>query len=791
MSEPKRYPVLPIRDMVLFPGIIAPLFVGRPRSLKALEAASSVDKMIVVVAQNDSRVDDPKPQDLYDVGTLCQILQIVRIPDGTTKVLVEGSQRMRIAGYQADREYISALCEPLADQGTHSERVEPLRRSVFEQFDRYANLHPKIPVEVSSTILSVENPSLFTDLVTSHMLVQIAEKQRLLETPSSEERLESLLRLLLREVDLLETERNIQDRVRQEMEKGHREYYLKEQLKAIQDELGGGGEISEVGEYKSRIKKAKMPKETEKKALHELSRFEKMPPMSAEATVVRTYIDWLVDMPWRKQTPDCLDIKSARAVLEADHYGLDEVKERILEFLAVRKLAGKKTRGQVLCFVGPPGVGKTSLGKSIARALNREFVNMSLGGMRDEAEIRGHRRTYIGALPGRIIQKVKQAGVRNPVLLLDEIDKVGSDFRGDPSAALLEVLDPEQNHSFTDHFLEVPFDLSHVMFITTANGTYTIPRPLLDRMELIHLPGYVTEEKINIAKRYLWPKIAVENGLEKIKVTISDKTYEHIITSYTREAGVRNLDRQLSKVARKLAMEAVERNEEKKKPLASIAITQSKLPLYLKSPRIHAGCLPKGDFVGAAVGLAWTENGGDILVIEAAVMQGSGKVSFTGNLGDIMQESAQAALGYLRSKAEDYSLQAFKWEEKDIHVHVPEGAIPKDGPSAGVTLALALMSSVTGIPVRSDRAMTGEITLRGMVLPIGGVREKVLAAKRYGIHTVLLPKENRTDVDELAPWAKEGMDFHFVSHVREIFDLALAHRIQNQKKRPDKVRAKR
>lgn len=766
-------PVLPIRDMVLFPGVIVPLFVGRPRSLKAIEEATLQDKKLFVVSQRDVRVDDPGPEDLYRVGTLCQVLQVVRIPDGTTKVLVEGNLRAQASDYDFQREFVSAEVDPLEYEEPYSSGTEPLRRTVLEQFERYVNLHPKIPSEVQVSLAGVEDPFLAADLVASHLLVRIQEKQALLEILDPERRLEAILKSLLRENDLLEMEHSIHDRVRQEMEKGHREYYLKEQLKAIQEELGQGEGPGEIEEYRHRISKAKMPKEVERKALHELDRFSKMPPMSAEATVVRTYIDWLADLPWQQQSKDRLDVELARTVLDEDHYGLDEVKGRILEFLSVRKLAGKEMRGHVLCFVGPPGVGKTSLARSIARSLNRRFVHMSLGGIRDEAEIRGHRRTYVGALPGRILQKIRQAGTRNPVLLLDEIDKVGSDFRGDPSAALLEVLDPEQNHAFTDHFLEVPFDLSRVMFLTTANVTHSIPRPLLDRMEVISIPGYVAEEKVHIARRHLLPKILRENGLEDLAPRITDRALEKIIGDYTREAGVRNLDRQLSRIARKLARRIVENQERKETPPARVTIGPQQLKTFLGAPKLHDTCLPQEPPVGAAVGLAWTESGGDVLLIEAVHMKGKGHVTFTGNLGEIMQESAQAALGYLRGHAEELGLGEIRWDETDLHVHVPEGAIPKDGPSAGVTLALAMLSSLLERPVRPDVALTGEITLRGAVLPVGGIREKCLAAKRQGIREVILPQANRVDVEEMAPWARKGMSFHFVSQAREVFHLGL------------------
>jgi ATP-dependent Lon protease len=767
-------PVLPVRDIVIFPGVIAPLFVGRPHSLKSVEEASVSDKNLLVVAQSDNSSEDPGPDDLYSVGTMCHVIQMVRLPDGATKILIEGHARARVNEYVDAGEYLAADAVPINFEGKFSPRAEPLRRAVLEQFERYVNLHPKLPIEIAHSLASVEDPFLFADVIASHIQVKLPERQELLELINPEERMDSLLRLLVRETELLEMEHSIHDKVRREIERNNKEYYLKEQLKAIQAELGQPDATPEYDELMGKIKKAKMPKDIEKKAISELDRLAKMPSMSAEATVSRTYIEWLSGMPWRKKTKDRLDLGIARSVLDEDHYGLDEVKEYILEFLAVQRLKEKETRrGKVLCFVGPPGVGKTSLGKSIARALDRKFVNFSLGGMRDEAEIRGHRRTYIGSLPGRIIQKINQAGVKNPVMLMDEIDKIGTDFRGDPSSALLEVLDPEQNSDFTDHFLEVSFDLSQVLFITTANVTHTIPRPLLDRMETISIPGYVVEEKLHIAERHLWPKVLKENGLEKFGVKISEKILGKIISEYTREAGVRNLYRQLSRISRKLAAKIVNDSESGKKYPRSVSISASSVKRYLGAPKLHEARLPRKNSIGAAMGLAWTESGGDVLVIETAVMRGTGKVIFTGNLGDIMQESAQAALGYLRACASKYGLGGIKWDKTDIHVHVPEGAIPKDGPSAGVTIALSMLSALSERVINSRIAMTGEITLRGTVLPIGGVREKVLAAKRNGITSVILPKENNVDVDELAEWARDGMTFNFVSNVDEVFNMAL------------------
>ncbi len=768
-----QVPVLPVRDLVLFPGVIAPLFVGRPRSLRALEQAMLRDKQLFVVAQRDMREEEPTEDDLFPLGTLCTILQMVRLPDGTTKILVEGKDLRHIEECRVKDDFFVADLEIVETSETASDGLEALKRSVLEQFERYVTLHPRIPADVLMSVNSAESANQAADLISSHLLIKVEEKQRLLEITEAERRLERLLKILLRETDLLELEHDIHDKVRQEMEKGQREYYLREQLKIIQDELGQGQTNSELDEFRAKIEKVRMPKDVQKKAFTEVERLAKMPPMSAEATVVRTYLDWLVGLPWQKQTRDRLEIGLAKDVLEEDHYGLEEVKDRILEFLSVRKMAGREMKGQVLCLVGPPGVGKTSLGRSVARALNRKFVSMSLGGVRDEAEIRGHRKTYVGALPGRIIQKINQAGSRNPVMLLDEIDKLGADFRGDPSAALLEVLDPEQNHLFTDHYLEVPFDLSRVMFITTANTIHTIPKPLLDRMEVISIPGYVAEEKVHIMKRHLWPRVLREHGLDEKEVQISDPAIRKIISDYTREAGVRNLERQLARVCRKVSRIFVEKSEKDRDGSGPLKIGTGKLHTYLGTPRSYDVRLPREPQKGSVVGLAWTQAGGDVLVIEATTMKGKGRITLTGNLGEIMQESAKTALGFLRSNADCLGLGQIVWDETDVHVHVPEGAIPKDGPSAGITLALAIYSCLAEKPVRSDIAMTGEITLRGEVLPVGGIREKVLAARRNGIGVVLLPKANEPDVRDLPQWVRKGLSFVHVGHVMEVFEKAL------------------
>ena len=769
MDERRLCHVLPIRDIVIFPGIIAPLFVGRPRSLKAIEMAMLQDRNILVVAQKEMQIDDPRVEDLHTVGTLCTILQMVRIPDGTTKVLIEGVERVKIESFTRGKESIEAEFVSLPWEESSSPNLEALKRSVLEQFEKYVTLHPRIPAEVLVSVMNAEDPRQISELVSSHLSIKVDRKQRLLEMVDIEKSLKFLLKLLLEEIDILQLEHDIQDKVRQEVERGHKEYYLREQLKIIQDELGHNETPSEIEELRARIEEAEMPGATRGKAMHELDRLSKMPVMSAEATVVRTYIDWLVSLPWSMLSPDKLDIRRAEKILEEDHYGLEKVKERILEFLAVRKLASGKMKGQVLCFVGPPGVGKTSLGKSVARALERKFVSMSLGGMRDEAEIRGHRRTYVGAMPGRIIQKIRQSGVRNPVLLMDEIDKMGQDFRGDPSAALLEVLDPEQNAGFTDHFLEVPFDLSDVIFITTANVTHSIPRPLLDRMEVIKIPGYVWQEKTRIAKRHLLPRILTEHGLSPKQVRITPKALESIISEYTREAGVRGLERELSTICRKIARRFVEKGEES----ISVSVGAKDLKEFLGPPKLYDLRLPQKRETGTAVGLAWTETGGDVLVIEAVTMKGKGDVTLTGNLGSVMQESAQTALGYLRSNAEGLGIGEVDWKTIDVHLHVPEGAIPKDGPSAGITMALAMLAAGRKSAVLPGIAMTGEISLQGKVLPVGGIRDKILAAKRQGIHNIILPAANRLDVEEIPEWSREGLSFQFVERVNEVFEFAL------------------
>ncbi len=773
-GSPGTLPVLSVRDLVLFPGVVAPLFVGRPRSRRALEEAAERDRKICIVTQKDMNQDDPEPEDLYQVGTEASIVQMVRLPDGSTKVLVEGLGRLRIESIYVQEDHFECRYSGMLSRtAAGNDELEPLKRSVSAQFEKYVSLHPRIPEEVMMSLSNVDDPDFLADLVASHLLTRIFDRQDLLETADTAERLEKILKILLREIEILEVEQSIHERVRQELEKGQKEFYLREQLKAIQDELGQTDETSEVEKLKDQVKEAGMPPEVREKALYEVERLSKMPSLSAEATVVRTYVDWLVNLPWEKRSRDTVDIRYAEKVLDEDHWGLEEAKERILEFLAVRKQAGSRTKSQVLCFVGPPGVGKTSLGRSIARALGRSFVNMSLGGIRDEAEIRGHRRTYIGSLPGRIIQKIRQAGTKNPVMLLDEVDKIGADFRGDPSAALLEVLDPEQNSSFTDHFLEVHFDLSNVLFITTANVTHSIPKPLQDRMEIIRLPGYVAEEKYQIARRHLVPKVIAEHGLEKDYLSFSPNAIKKTISDYTREAGVRELERQLARIARKVTRRLVEDKGRRKKSVPAVKVTVKDLRNYLGTPKHYDARLPKNPQKGAVIGLAWTESGGDVLVIEAAAMEGKGKVALTGNLGEIMQESAQTALGYLKAHAADLGLKNIKWDKTDLHVHVPEGAIPKDGPSAGIALATVMYSALSGKPVRSDVAMSGEITLRGEILPVGGVREKLLAAKRHGLTEAVFPSANAPEFEEMPAWVTKGITLNFRSNIIEVLRNAV------------------
>ncbi len=767
------YPVVPVRDMVIYPGVVSPVFVTRPQSMRALEEANSRGRLVFVTAQKNNFIDGVSQEDLFKVGTLCKILQNVRLPDGAVKVVLEGGWRCKALHYISGENFLEAELEKIRSiTSSNVNHSEALRRSVLTEFELYSRLNPRLPDDIYKSVENITDPDIFADVTASHSQIKISLKQKLLEEPDVLERLRMLLTVLMNENQLLETERDIHEKVREEMDKGQRQYYLREQLKVIHNELGDAGAMSEIDELREKAEKTDIPENVREKLLREIDRYSRMAPISPEATVARSYIEWLLDMPWNVSSEDQLDIKNARKVLEEEHYGLEEVKERIIEFLAVRKLAGKNMRAQVICLVGPPGVGKTSLGKSIAKTMGRKFVNMSLGGLRDEAEIRGHRRTYVGALPGRIIQKIKQAGTNNPVMLMDEIDKIGSDFRGDPSSALLEVLDPEQNFGFTDNFLEVAFDLSKVMFITTANNISTIPKPLLDRMELISLPGYVAEEKFKIAKRHLLPRILKEHGLTSRDINITDGAIRSIVSVYTMEAGVRNLDRQISKVTRKIASKIASRQMERvtEKPFT---VSKEEIKNLLGAPKLHNTRIPKCSSVGTAIGLAWTEAGGAVLLIESAKMDGTGRLSYTGNLGDIMQESAQISMAYLRSNANKYALNDFDWQKTDIHIHVPEGAVPKDGPSAGITLALSLCSALTGRPIDTSYAMTGEMTLHGDVLPIGGVREKLLAAKRMGITKIIFPEDNKPDVQELSSWIVKDVTIHYVSNVDEVLNMLL------------------
>ena len=767
-------PLLPLRGVIVFPNMVMHLDVGRERSVNALEQAMMEDNKILLVSQKEARIDEPAPEDLYTMGTIAQIKQLLKLPGGTIRVLVEGLARARINKYLSNDPFFKVEVEEIEEVEKKSVEVEALMRSVIYQFEQYIKLSKKIPPDTLVTVTSLEEPGRMADLIASNLMLKIQQKQEILEATTPLKRLEKLSEILAHEMEILEIERKINLRVRKQMEKTQKEYYLREQMKAIQKELGEKDErMAEADEYREKIAEVDLPEEVEEKALKEVERLEKMPPAAAEAVVIRNYLDWILSLPWNVQTEDRLDLKTAEKILDEDHYGLEKVKERIIEYLAVRQLTNK-IKGPILCLVGPPGVGKTSLARSVARALERNFVRISLGGVRDEAEIRGHRRTYVGALPGRIIQTMRQAKSQNPVFLLDEIDKMSTDFRGDPSAALLEVLDPEQNNAFSDHYLEVPFDLSHVMFITTANTLYNIPQPLLDRMETIYLPGYTEEEKLEIAKRFLLPKQIKENGLQKENLTISEKTLRKIIRQYTREAGVRNLERQIASICRKIARNVVRDKKGK------TAVTGRNLHKFLGVPLYRYGIAEKEDEVGVATGLAWTETGGDTLIIEATLMKGKGKLLLTGKLGDVMRESAQAGLSYIRTRAAELQIEEDFHEKFDIHIHIPEGAIPKDGPSAGITMATALISALTQRPIKRIVAMTGEITLRGRVLPIGGLKEKVLAAHRAGIKTIILPVDNKKDLAEIPENVRKRLEFVFVEHMDEVLQYAIKDKEQKQ-----------
>jgi ATP-dependent Lon protease len=760
------YPVLPLRDIVVFPHMIVPLFVGRDKSVRALEDVMKDDKQILLVAQKNAAQDDPSPADIYTVGTIGTVLQLLKLPDGTVKVLVEGGSRARIIKYAENPNFFQAHAEPIAEQTGEAAEVEALTRTVVNQFEQYIKLNRKIPPEVLVSINQIDDPGKLADTVASHLGLKIPEKQELLETETVTQRLERIFGFMESEIGVLQVEKRIRNRVKRQMEKTQREYYLNEQLKAIQKELGeiedGKDESSELEE---RINKTKLSKEAREKAMGELKKLKTMSPMSAEATVVRNYLDWILSIPWKKRTKIKRDIKLAEDVLNADHFGLEKVKERILEYLAVQQRMAK-IKGPILCLVGPPGVGKTSLGKSVARSTGRNFVRMSLGGVRDEAEIRGHRRTYIGSMPGKIIQGMKKAKSSNPLFLLDEIDKLGSDWRGDPTSALLEVLDPEQNTTFNDHYLEVDYDLSDVMFITTAN-TLRMPQPLLDRMEIIRIPGYTEDEKVEIAKRHLIPKQIKAHALKDSEWSINDEALRDLIRYYSREAGVRNLERELANLTRKATKEILTKN------LQKVAVTRKNLEKFAGVRRFRWGELEAEDLVGVTNGLAWTEVGGELLCIEVAVLPGKGKMTITGKLGDVMQESVQAAASYVRSRSAAFGIKPTLFEKRDIHIHVPEGATPKDGPSAGVGMITSIVSALTGIPVRKDVAMTGEITLRGRVLPIGGLKEKLLAALHAGIKTVVIPKDNEKDLTEIPDNVKKGMTIYPVATVDEVIEKAL------------------
>ncbi len=764
----QEVPVLPLRDVVVYPHMVIPLFVGRDKSIRALDGAMASDKQILLIAQKSADVDDPAVKDLHEIGTLANILQLLKLPDGTVKVLVEGNQRAHIERFVTTEESFSALIEPMEEVLEIDDREqEVLMRSAMTLFDQYVKLNKKVPPEVLTSLASIDDAGRLADTMAAHMSLKLDEKQRVLEMIDVQARLEHLMGLMESENDILQMEKRIRGRVKRQMEKNQREYYLNEQMKAIQKELGELEDApNEIEDLAKRIEAAGMPREAKNKALGELNKLKLMSPMSAEATVVRNYIDTLVGVPWKKRTRIRNDIKVAEAVLDKDHYGLERVKERILEYLAVQQRV-RKLKGPILCLVGPPGVGKTSLGQSIARATNREFVRMSLGGVRDEAEIRGHRRTYIGALPGKIIQNLSKAGSRNAFFLLDEIDKMAMDFRGDPASALLEVLDPEQNHTFVDHYLEVDFDLSEVMFVGTAN-TLNIPPALLDRMEVIRLSGYTEDEKVAIAERYLAPKQIKNNGLKSGELVIRESALRDIIRHYTREAGVRNLEREISKICRKVVKEVL-----LKKRDAPTTVTSKTLEKYLGVQRFRYGRADEFDQIGQVTGLAWTEVGGELLRIESALVPGKGKFTYTGQLGDVMQESIQAAMTVVRARADALGLPADFHNTFDVHIHVPEGATPKDGPSAGVAMCTALVSALTKIPVRSNVAMTGEITLRGEVLPIGGLKEKLLAAHRGGIETVIIPFENARDLTEIPKNIKQHLKILPVRWIDEVLDLAL------------------
>jgi ATP-dependent Lon protease len=764
-GEARTYPVLPLRDIVVFPHMIVPLFVGREKSIRALEEVMRTDNYILLATQKNASDDDPGTDSIYEVGTLASVLQLLKLPDNTVKVLVEGAERAKVLRYGERSDFYEADAVVLQDNLGERVEAEALARSVVNEFEGYVKLNKKVSPEVIGVVQQIEDYAKLADTVASHLAVKIPDKQTVLEMPTVTERLEKVLSLMESEISVLQVEKRIRTRVKRQMEKTQREYYLNEQMKAIQKELGDDEGRDELAELEDKIKKTRLSKEAREKATHELKKLRQMSPMSAEATVVRNYLDWLLSIPWNKKTKIKKDLVHAQEILDADHFGLEKVKERIVEYLAVQSRANKLT-GPILCLVGPPGVGKTSLGKSIARATGREFVRVSLGGVRDEAEIRGHRRTYIGSMPGKVIQSMRKAKSSNPLFLFDEVDKMGADFRGDPSSALLEVLDPEQNHAFNDHYLEVDYDLSNVMFITTAN-TLNIPPPLMDRMEIIRIAGYTEDEKLEIAHKHLIPHAITKHGLEAKEWAIDDEALLTIIRRYTREAGVRNLERELSSLARKAVKQLILSKEK------TVRVTEANLSDFLGVPKYRYGEVEAEDQIGVVTGLAWTEVGGELLTIEAAMMPGRGRMTVTGNLRDVMKESISAAASYVRSRAVDFGIEPPLFDKRDIHVHVPEGATPKDGPSAGVGMVTAIVSVMTGILARRDVAMTGEITLRGRVLPIGGLKEKLLAALRGGIKTVLIPEENVKDLVDISDSVKNSLEIIPVSRMDEVLARAL------------------
>jgi len=766
-NKVRTIPLLPLRGILVFPYMIIHLDVGREKSISALEEAMVHDRFIMLATQKDAQNDAPNPEDIFNFGTVAEVKQLLKLPGGTIRVLVEGLHRAEITKYTDSENFYQVEIKEFDEPENRTLEIEALTRTAIAQFEQWVKLSKKIPPETLVSVVVVEEAGRLTDLIASHLSLKIEDKQALLDAVNVKERLEKLCDILGREMEILELEKKISGRVRKQMEKTQKEYYLREQLKAIQKELGEKDDrAAEVEEYRTRLKEQEFPKEVTEKITKEIERLEKMPSMVAESAVIRTYLDCLLALPWTKETVDMLDINGAEKILNEDHYGLDKVKERILEYLSIRKLT-ETMKGPILCLVGPPGVGKTSLARSIAKAMDRKFVRVSLGGVRDEAEIRGHRRTYVGALPGRIIQGIRTAGSKNPVFLLDEIDKMSADFRGDPSAALLEVLDPEQNNTFSDHYVEVPYDLSRVLWVVTANVMHTIPRPLLDRIEIINIPGYTEEEKVQIAKRYLVPKQVRDHGLTDKQIIFLESTLQKIIGEYTRESGVRGLERNIATLCRKVARQIVQEKH------TSVKVTAQNLHTYLGSARYHHTQAERQPQVGVSTGLAWTEVGGEVLNIEVSVMKGKGKLLLTGQLGEVMRESAQAGFSYIRTRAQELGIDGNFQEDADIHIHLPEGGIPKDGPSAGISMATAVVSALTSRPVRSDVAMTGEITLRGRVLPVGGIKEKVLAAHRVGIKTIIMPKENKRDMDEIPANVRRHLEFILVEHMDEVLKTAL------------------